>query len=231
MTSSKLNCFVAPFGGNSRSNLKIRRPGNETIDCDKSAAFARDFVKLTTLCYSSLHLVPQDDSLVITGIALRYFDPKFQLEDWLERRKHTRAASRYDIPIPAPLVGMAVLGGINAMSIVGCYAYYPASDEVFAEMQITKADALSFANLGDSRKVDHYIGLWDAWSRRLEVGVFLREWRLTRYQHMKARILREKLELLRHDVEDGDRDATKAMVRQVQDAHERLRRAFEAPKS
>ncbi|MCU0876315.1 MAG: hypothetical protein MUF06_00800 [Pirellulaceae bacterium] len=109
---------------------------------------------------------------------------------------------------------------------MGCFAYYPAPGEVFDEMQIVRADALTFANLGDTRKTDHYIGVWDKWTRRLEVGTFLREWRLTPYQHMKARILREKMELLRHEVEDGEREETARMVREVSAAYDRLRRAF-----
>jgi hypothetical protein len=164
--------------------------------------------------------------LVVAGAAIQLADPRRRLEAWLESRELSKVESRYDIPVPAPLVGMAVLAGIVALSVVGCFAYYPAKREVFDEMQIVKTEAIVAAKLGDSRRTDHYIGVWDKWTRRLEVGVFLREWRLTRYQHVKARILREKLELLRHEVEDGDHAAAAEMARQVNDAYDRLRRTF-----
>jgi uncharacterized membrane protein YraQ (UPF0718 family) len=166
--------------------------------------------------------------LALAGAGLWLADPQCRIESWLERREHIRAASRYDVNVPAPLVGGAVLAGIVALSIVGCYAYYPHQQEVFAEMQIVRADALTSARLGDSLRTDHQIALWDKWTRRLEVGVFLRRWELSEYQHMKARILREKLELLRHEVEDGDRQAAETMIRQVNTAYERLQRAFPA---
>ncbi|MDX1948046.1 MAG: permease [Pirellulaceae bacterium] len=165
--------------------------------------------------------------LVLGGAVLRWTDPRERCEAWLESRERSRTASRYDFPLPAPVVGLVVLGGIVSLSVVGCYAYYPAKGEVFDEIRAVRADAIVAANQGDSRLTDHYIAVWDKWTRRLEVGVFLREWRLTPYQHMKARILREKLELLRHEVEDGDREAAKTMVRQVLVAQDRLRLAFE----
>jgi uncharacterized protein len=166
--------------------------------------------------------------LIAAGIVLRVVDPTQRLEAWLQRREHFASAARYDLVMPAPLVGAAVLAGIVALSIVGCFAYYPKQEEVFAEMKIVRAEAFYAAKKLDSRMADHQIGLWDKWSRRLEVGVFLRQWRLTEYQHVKARILREKLELLRHEVEDGDRQAAEAMLRQVNTAYERMQRAFAA---
>jgi hypothetical protein len=166
--------------------------------------------------------------LIAAGAAIQIADPHQGLEAWLERRERSRVESRYDIAIPAPLVGMSLMIGIVALSIVGCYAYHPEKSEVFEEMQIVRAEAITAAKQGDSRRTDHYIGIWDKWTRRLEVGVFLREWKLTRFQHVKARILREKLELLRHEVEDGDRAAATEMARQVHVAYNRLRSAFHA---
>jgi hypothetical protein len=168
--------------------------------------------------------------LCLGGIVLRMADPQERLEAWLASRERTARESRYDVAIPAPIVGMCVLAGIVALSVVGCFAYYPPPGEVFDEMQIVRADALSFAKLGDVAKTNHYLGVWDKWTRRLEVGAFLREWRLSRYQHIKARILREKLELLRHAVEDGDREETSRLVREVIVAYERMHRAFDVPK-
>jgi uncharacterized membrane protein YraQ (UPF0718 family) len=166
--------------------------------------------------------------LVAAGVVLRLVDPSQRLEAWLERYEQSPAAARYDVPLPAPLVGGSVLAGIVALSLVGCYAYYPPKSDVFYEMQAIRAEALTAARQGDFRRTDHYINLWDKWTRRLEVGVFLREWRLTRYQHMKAQVLREKLELLRHEVDDGDRAAAAAMTREVHTAYDRLRSAFRA---
>lgn len=164
--------------------------------------------------------------ITLVGLLLRRIDPHEKIEAWLERREVSRPATKYDIIIPAPIVGMTILVGIFALSVVGCYAYYPAPKEVFAEMQMVRADAISSANVGDVAKTSHYIGVWDAWTRRLEVGVFLRHFQLSRYQHVKAKILREKLELLRHEVEDGHAEGTKQMVREVHRAYDRMRDSF-----
>jgi len=168
-------------------------------------------------------------ALMLLGAVLQVVDPQHRLEKWLEVAEVSRAASRYDVHIPAPVVGGLLLIGVVAMSIVGCFAYYPHKHEVFQEMQMVRAEALLAANLMDARKAAHYIQLWDAWTRRLEVGVFLREWHLTPYQKIKAKILRDKLELLRHEVESDDHEATKIMIRQVNDAYVRLQKAFNPP--
>jgi uncharacterized protein len=166
--------------------------------------------------------------LVATGVALRLADPTQRIEAWLVSREATQRSSSYDVAIPAPLVGAAVLIGVVALSVVGCYSYYPEQSEVFAEMQIIQAEAIFAARQGDVLLTDNYIGMWDKWSRRLEVGVYLRERRLTRYQQIKGRIFRQKLELLRHEVEDGDKAAASELTRQVLDAYYRLKRAYES---
>jgi uncharacterized protein len=162
--------------------------------------------------------------LCLVAIALRFADPHQRLERWLQTRPERRPP--LDIRIPAAALGFVFLLVLVMLSGAGCYIYYPEPIVVFEELQAIRADAIVAAKQGNVKQADHWIGLWDEWTRRLEVGEFLRRGRVSDYQRMKARILREKLELLRHEVEDGDRAAAERLTRQVQDAHNRLRQAF-----
>lgn len=166
--------------------------------------------------------------IVLVGAALRRIDPHQRLEQWLESREASPAASRFDLPLPAPLVGGILLAGVIALSVTACYAYYPEKQEVFEEMQILRAEALIAARQRETSRALHYLELWDAWSRRLEVGVWLRQWRLTPYQRMKSRIFRDKLELLRHELQEPAGESLEALVREVNDAYLRLRKAFDS---
>ena len=162
--------------------------------------------------------------LCLAAVALRFVDPHQRLELWLERQPERRAS--LDIRVPSAVLGMVFLLVLVGLSVAGCYIYYPEPKVVFEELQSIRAEALVAAKQGNTKQADHWIGLWDEWTRRLEVGEFLRQGRVSDYQHMKARILREKLELLRHEVEDGDRAAAAQLIRQVHEAYDRLQRAF-----
>lgn len=165
--------------------------------------------------------------LLLLGLGLRLLDRWLVIEDWLERTAEEPAPTKgLDIVIPGPVLGGLSLAGLIAASIVGCYAYYPPPEEVLEEMSIVKAEALNGALSGDVTHATYWIDAYDDWSRKLEVGVYLRDWKLSDYHRWKARLLREKLELLQHEVEDHDMDEVRRLVADISRTHQRLRRAY-----
>jgi hypothetical protein len=68
--------------------------------------------------------------------------------------------------------------------------------------------------------------VWDDWTRRLQVGVFLREGSLSPYRRMKAKVFRDRLEFLKHAVEEGDKDETREYVQAVDKAYGRMRSVY-----
>ena len=61
----------------------------------------------------------------------------------------------------------------------------------------------------------------------MQVGVYLRKGSLSNYHRMKAHVLREKLELLEHEVIEGDADAIRRLSADINRAYGRLRRAYQ----
>jgi len=111
--------------------------------------------------------------------------------------------------VSSRLVGTICLGGLVAFSIVSCYAYYPAPNEVLEEMRLARTEVLSGAASGDFKRTLHWIPILDEWSRKLEVGHAIRYFQLRPYQQMQAFLLRKKLELLEHAVEHALEAASK----------------------
>src|SRR5262249_28152075 len=113
-------------------------------------------------------------SLASVGLALRALDRHWRVEDWLQRSHNPAqaATSRFDVSVPAPVLGGAGLVLLFGLSLVGCYAYYPSSDEVFEEMRILRGEVLTAALSGNQKHAGHFIPIWDDWTRRLQVGVF-----------------------------------------------------------
>lgn len=161
------------------------------------------------------------------GLFLRLLDKRWVIEKWLEHAPVTTAPTgRFDIIIPAPVLGGVALVAVVAFSIVGCYAYYPSADEVFEEIKIAKSEALTAALAGQHEEAERWIGIWDEWTRKLEVGVYLREWRLSDYHRIKAKIVRDKLDLLEHETEENDQDEIHKLVAQLSVASARMQQAF-----
>jgi uncharacterized membrane protein YraQ (UPF0718 family) len=166
-----------------------------------------------------------------TGLALKGLDRRWRVEDWLEhpRDPEGRPSSRLDVAVPAPVLGGLALAGLVALSLAGCYAYYPAPREVFEEMSILRGEVLTAALSGNQGHAKHFIPIWDDWTRRLQVGVFLREMSLTPYRRMKAKVFRDRLEFLKHAVEEDDREEVRGYVGSTDQAYLRMRRAYLGP--
>ena len=166
-------------------------------------------------------------AVALSGAMLNLVDRKGRIEQWLEREQTADSAtSKYDVVIPGPVLGGVALVGLIVISGVGCYAYYPDPNETLEEMQIVHAEALSAAISGDFNHSCYWIERFDDWSRRLEVGTYLRDWQLSDYHRMKGQLLRQNLELLEHEIRDQDREAAGKLAIATSISFTRLRRAY-----
>lgn len=163
--------------------------------------------------------------LVATGMVQRLSRRWFDLEAWLER-KVASGPARFDVIVSPAVVGGVILLGIVAFSVVGCFAYYPPPEEIFEEMFVAQGEALGTALSGDVEHAVRWIEVLDDWSRKLEVGVYLRRGDLSEYHRMKARLFREKLELLEHEVKDREMDEVRVLVPEVSRCYLRLKSAY-----
>lgn len=134
----------------------------------------------------------------------------------------------FDVIVPPAVLGGVMLVGLVAFSIVGCFAYYPHPEETLAEIQIARVEALTGASSGDIEHSLYWIGVWDDWSRRLEVSVFLRSGQVRPYQRMQGYLLRKKLELLEHELEHDpfEPEEVRVVVGDLMNSHQRFVGAF-----
>ena len=113
-----------------------------------------------------------------------------------------------------------------ALSIVGCFVFYPAPSETLEDMSYVRADALTYASSRNVEKAVKSIAKYDDLTRKLQVGYYLRQLELTDYQQAKARALRGRLEQLKDVLEAEHFDEVRELSSRVSDAHRRLREAF-----
>jgi hypothetical protein len=124
-----------------------------------------------------------------------------RVEKWIFRPDPEAAKRSFDRIVSPMLVGAVAIIGLIVMSVVGCFAYYPPPAETLKQMQIAKGEVLSSAISKDYEASLAWIPIWEEWSRKLEVGTFLRKFDLRPYQKMQTYLLRKQLELLEHELE------------------------------
>ena len=162
--------------------------------------------------------------LAISGLLVRAIGWH---EDQFKSEKPEDIAS-YDRIVPAPVLAVTILIGLVVFSIVGCFAYYPHPDETLKEIAAVRGEFYSAARSGNAEQALHWVDLWDDWGRRLEVATFLRTGEVRPYQRMQGYIVRKKLELLEHELEEPERDQKKIndMLTDLLESDSRWRDAF-----
>ena len=164
--------------------------------------------------------------LILSGVVLRIVDGRSKLEQWLEAAPPKQISGRGDIIVPGPVLGLLSLAGLVVLSVVGCFAYYPSPDECLEAMTDARISALSAGLAMDQTETKYWAERYDDWTRKLEVGAYLRHGKLSEYHRWKARLLREKLEILEHEVEDGEREEVTKLISQISRSHNRMSHAF-----
>ena len=171
---------------------------------------------------------------VLAGIAMlgmvfriRKLDVTDLATEWKDESA-SMAERGFDVIVPPSVVGATMLVGLIAMSIVACFAYYPSPEECLEEIALARAECLSAANSGDADHALFWIPVWDEWSRRLEVGTFLRRGEVRRYQSMQGYLIRKKLELLEHELEHDPLEPheVKAIVNSILASNSRWVQSF-----
>jgi hypothetical protein len=125
------------------------------------------------------------------------------------------------------VLGLLSLAGLVVLSISGCYAWYPAPADCLTAMTDARIGALSAALAMDHDETKYWSERYDDWTRKMEVGTWLRHGSLSPYHRWKSRIVREQLELLEHEVDAGDREVVQKLVTAISKSHRRMSRAYQ----
>lgn len=164
--------------------------------------------------------------LIMAGLVVRIADHREWLTRWIEAEPEPTQRSGLDLVVPPSVLGGLALLGLVILSGVGCYAYYPSRSEVLEEIRIARGEALHAALVGDDTHAEYWIDIYQEWTRKLEIGTLLRSGKVSEYQHWKARLVREHLELLKHAVEENEKAEIRFWRQKVQRSHVRMRSAF-----
>lgn len=162
--------------------------------------------------------------LVFLGACLALFDPQSRFETWLAKQPERKAG--FDVVLPGPVLGGVALVGLVAASVLGCYVYYPPPSEILEEMKIVNTEVVVAANSRDWDTAAYWIPVYDDWTRKLQVSMFLRGQRLSEDHRAKASALRDNLEALEHEVEEREAEESRDLGKAVNHAFRCLQAAY-----
>ena len=163
-------------------------------------------------------------SMIVMGGVFLVLDRLFKLDAWLLKPSAHRKVDR---ELPPKAVAATAIFGLVALSVVGCYIYYPSKYQTLEEMKAFNAEAVTAARTGNWDAALKWIAFQEDLARRLEIGTFIRSGQLGEFHQAKARIFRENLELLRHEVEAKNKKKAAELAMQTDKSFRRLSRAFQ----
>ena len=138
------------------------------------------------------------------GLTLRLADRSGRTEAWLERPPAggdaAKPAGRYDVALPAPVLGGAALVGLAVLSVLGCFTYYPPPGESLDQLFVMQGEAMSAANAGDRAAAEEFIPVCEDWAKRAQVGYVLRNGPAGEFRDLRTAIYLDRLELLEHEL-------------------------------
>lgn len=181
-------------------------------------------------------------AFVILGIGFRIYDvvaPNSKPDENSQDETHYQSSfdqwlyadlepsdNKYDIVVPAWVLGGTSVAGLVAASVIGCYLYYPAPDELLPDLFNINTEVVLSAKNSEWEAAEKWIPYADDLSRRLEVGVYLREGSVDEFMSAKAKTYREKLDEVKQFVAERESAGIEKVAMELSDTYRRMSNAF-----
>lgn len=162
--------------------------------------------------------------LMITGLIFKFGFKRENLERWYQQADVKE--SKLNLVVPSWILGLTVVSGLVFASVAGTYLYYPAPNDILPDLQAINVNAVVSARTKDWDAAQKLIKFCDDLSRRVEVGVYLRNGSVSEFKTSKARVYRDRLEDLKMAVIERREAEVADLGLDVQNAFRRMNDAF-----
>jgi len=162
--------------------------------------------------------------LIVLGLVFSQVSKKKDLELWYSQAQER--SSKLDREVPSWVLGLTVVTGLVIASVAGSYLYYPAPKDILPDLYAVNTEAVLCAKTKDWIAAEKWIAFSDDLSRRVEVGVYLRQGSVSEFKTGKARFYREKLDKLKMAVDTRDETNISEIAMDVSNAYLRMSAAF-----
>ena len=158
--------------------------------------------------------------LVFCGVCFLPLERFIDLNAWYAQTRPKR--SRFDRVIPGWVLGLTTVIGLVFASIGGAYLYYPPPKQLMPDLFAIHTECVIAAKTKDWEGVRKWVPICDDLSRRLEVGIFLREGKVSEFCSANAENYRETLDEMRDAMEERHYGEIQGLASEVSAAYTRL---------
>lgn len=163
-------------------------------------------------------------AMLLLGLSFIALSRFINIGEWLLTEDTSK--NRLNREVPGWVLGLTVVTGLIVASVMGCYLYYPAPNEMLADMRIVNSEAVLCSRTKDWDAAEKWIAFSDDMSRRLEVGVFLRNGSVGEFQSSKAKLYREKLDKLKAAVDSREFEEIWDLSMDVNNTYRQMSQSF-----
>ena len=167
--------------------------------------------------------------LILFGLIVNLVGPK-KIEAWFHSESPRKSGS-YDIYVPDWILGATAVISLIVASVAGTFLYYPDAEELLPDLAVINTECVLSSRTKNWEAAMKWIAYADDLSRRLEVGVFLRHGEVDPFKSAKAKTYREKLDILKHAVEEQNEAEIEDIAMDVAKSYQRLSNAFKEQES
>ncbi len=170
-------------------------------------------------------------AMTVLGLMIRRADRSGAVERWLTASPPGPAGSApwWNRPIPGPILGGITIAGLIILSIIGTYVYYPHPEQVLNDLSQERVNAIVAIRTGKSEEAIRYLERMDLYTRKLQVGVYIRTGRLSQEARAAAENLQEAIEELRDLLLADKLDAAKQMLSDFENRYQSCREVYRQP--
>ncbi len=162
--------------------------------------------------------------LAVIGLVFRVIEWRWDLQKWFHVAPTSK--SSLEIVVPSWVTGLVAATGLIIASIAGTFMYYPDTETALGDLSPISGNCVLAAKTKDWEGFEKWVVICDDLSRRLEVGVYLRNGSVSEFKRAKAKFYREKLNEIRDDINVGQTSRIEDQAIELHTAYLQMSRAF-----
>ena len=164
--------------------------------------------------------------MIVVGVLFRVIQMRWDLFAWYQKTTEGKKNSRLEVALPSWVVGVVSCVFLVVISVMGTYVYYPNPRILLNDLSALNTNCVMAAKTDDWEGVRKWVPYCDDLSRRLEVGLLLRDWSVSDFQRAKARVYREKLNIVRDNIDAGQISNIDAQAMELHQSYLQMSKAF-----
>jgi hypothetical protein len=164
-------------------------------------------------------------ALMLVGTICRWKGIE-RLKDMPQPTSQNSAVGWWQRPLPRPLLALAGVVVCSSLAIAMIYTYYPPVEQLFADMQVFRANAILALQHHQKATAIRELHSWDELAAKLPISATLHFTKVSHTATESTKAFRELLRMASKAASDSSQQDMKELSKQICDAYSLCREAY-----